>query len=343
MKKLLNTLFVTTQGAYLAKDGEAVVVRLDGAAKARFPIHNLATIVCFGNVGCSPFLMGHCAENQVGIAFLSERGKFLAKVVGKTSGNVRLRREQYRRTDDEEAAVAVARHMIGAKIANCRAVLTRSVRDHGDKIDADAVRTSAATLARAGRDALTETSLDRLRGIEGDAAKHYFTVFGQLVTVNQEQFAFSERNRRPPLDPMNALLSFLYVLLAHDVECALECVGLDPQVGFLHRERPGRASLALDLMEELRPVLADRLALSLVNRRQVKPNGFTTQDGGAVLMDDATRRTVLKSYQERKRDDLRHPFLKETVQLGMIPFTQALLLARHLRGDTREYAPFAWR
>jgi len=343
MKRLLNTLFVTTQGAYLAKNGETVVVRVDGDTKARFPIHNLGGIVCFGNVGCSPFLMGHCAENQVGITFLSEHGRFLAKAVGKTSGNVLLRREQYRRTDDEESAAAIARNMVSAKVANCRTVLTRAIRDHEAKIDVETVRSAATTLARVARETLTETSLARLRGLEGDAAKTYFSVFSELVTSNERKFAFAARSRRPPLDPMNALLSFLYVLLAHDVESALESVGLDPQVGFLHRERPGRASLALDVMEELRPVIADRLALTLVNRQQVKPNGFTVQDGGAVLMDDATRRTVLKGYQDRKRDELQHPFLKEKVEMGIIPFTQALLLARHLRGDIREYPPFAWR
>lgn len=343
MKKLLNTLFVTTQGAYLAKEGEAVLVRVDGRTKARFLIHNLGGIVCFGNVGCSPFLMGHCAECNVGLSFLSERGRFLAKAVGKTSGNVLLRREQYRRTDDPQATIAIARHMVAAKVANCRTVLSRAVRDHGSKIEAAEVKSVAKRLADIGRQVLGATSLERLRGLEGEVASAYFSVFGQLITTNREDFVFRQRTRRPPLDRMNALLSFVYVLLAHDVESALECTGLDPQVGFLHRERPGRASLALDVMEELRPVIADRLVLTLVNRQQVSPGGFAFQESGAVFMNDATRRTVLKAYQERKRDELQHPFLKEKLQLGMVPFTQALLLARHLRGDCDQYPPFLWK
>ena len=343
MKRLLNTLFVMTQGAYLAKEGEAVLVRVEGATKARFPIHNLGGIVCFGNVGCSPFLMGHCAGNNVAITFLSEHGRFLAKAVGKTSGNVLLRREQYRRTDDPEAAAAIARNIVAAKVANCRAVLSRAVRDHGDKMDGARVSQAVSRLSRIGQQVLSGAPLERTRGLEGEAANAYFAVLGELVTVNRDAFDFEQRTRRPPLNRMNALLSFFYVLLAHDVESALEAVGLDPQVGFLHRECPGRASLALDLMEELRPVVADRLALTLVNRQQVKPGGFTVQDGGAVLMDDATRRSVLKAYQERKRDELRHPYLDDKVQIGMVPFTQALLLARHLRGDCEQYPPFMWR
>lgn len=343
MKRLLNTLFVMTQGAYLAKEGEAVLVRVDGETKARFPIHNLGGIVCFGNVGCSPFLMGHCAKNHVGIGFLTENGRFLAKAVGRTSGNVLLRREQYRRTDDCEAAATIARNMVAAKIANSRTVLRRGVRDHQASIDSEAVASVSARLGAAGREALAATSIEHLRGIEGDAARLYFSVLGKLVTVNRDAFALSERTRRPPLDRMNALLSFLYVLLAHDVESAIETTGLDPQVGFLHRERPGRASLALDLMEEFRPVIADRLALTLINRQQLKPDGFSAQEGGAVLMTETARRTVLKAYQERKRDELQHPFLKEAVQLGMLPYVQALLLARTLRGDIEQYPPFAWK
>jgi len=343
MKKLLNTLFVMTQGAYLAKEGETVVVRVDGETRMRLPLHNLSGIVCFGNVGCSPFLMGKCSENHVGISFLTENGKFLAKAVGKTSGNVKLRREQYRRTDDEPAAAEFARNMVAAKIANSRTVLARAMRDHPDKVQSDHLGEVCRRLAELGRRVLGEASLDRIRGAEGEAAKAYFSVLGQLVTTNSDAFAFEQRTRRPPLDRMNALLSFLYVMLAHDVEGALESVGLDPQVGFLHRERPGRASLALDVMEELRPVVADRLALTLVNRQQVKPDGFVVQEGGAVLMNEPTRKTVLKAYQERKREELKHPFLNESLPVGMLPFAQALLLSRCLRGDTQMYPPFLWR
>lgn len=343
VKKVLNTLFVMTQKSYLAKEGESVVVRVDGQPQSRFPIHNLAGIVCFGNIGCSPFLMGHCANNNVSISFLTENGRFLAKAVGKTSGNVLLRREQYRRTDDPEHAGEVARNIVLAKVANCRAVLARGIRDHSEKIDTESIRKAYKRLTNIGRRLLKSDNTDYIRGLEGEAANTYFDVFSNLVTANHENFSFTERSRRPPLDRMNALLSFLYVMLAHDAESALECTGLDPQVGFLHRERPGRASLALDIMEELRPVVADRLALTLVNRQQITPRGFTIQESGTVLMDDETRKTVLQAYQERKRSELAHPLLKTKTQLGMVPYTQALLMARYLRGDVSEYSPFLWR
>ena len=343
MKRILNTLFVMTQGAYLAKEGESVVVRVDGQAQKRFPVHNLAGIICFGNIGCSPFLMGHCANNGVAVSFLTENGRFLAKATGKTSGNVRLRREQYRRTDNDTCTTAMSRNIVLAKVANCRAVLARGIRDHGERIDRDSIHNACKKLTDIGRRLLTAKDSDRVRGLEGEAANTYFGVLSQLTVANHDAFAFTGRSRRPPRDRMNALLSFLYVMLAHDAEAALECSGLDPQVGFLHRERPGRASLALDLMEELRPVVADRLALTLVNRQQVKPKGFTVQESGAVLMDDDTRKAVLKAYQERKRQELNHPFLQEKTQLGMIPYTQALLLARYLRNDVGEYTPFVWR
>jgi CRISPR-associated protein Cas1 len=343
MKKLLNTLFVMTQGTYLAKEGESVVVRLEKAVMARFPVHNLGGIVCFGNIGCSPFLMGHCANNHVAISFLTENGKFLAKAVGKTSGNVLLRREQYRRTDDPEQTALIARNLVAAKIANCRTVLARGERDHPENMGTAEGEQVIHHLATSARAANGETVLEKIRGLEGDAANQYFGVFSNLLTSPEKEFAFSERTRRPPRDRMNALLSFLYVLLAHDVEGALESVGLDPQVGFLHRERPGRASLALDVMEPLRPVIADRLALTLVNRRQISADGFELQEGGAVLMSEKTRKAVLKAYQERKRDELVHPYLQEKIAIGLLPHVQALLLARCLRGDLPEYPAFVWR
>ena len=343
MKKVLNTLFVMTQNTYLAKEGEAVLVRLNGETQTRVPVHNLAGIVCFGNVGCSPFLMGHCAENNVSINFLTENGRFLAKAVGKTSGNVNLRREQYRQTDNEKHTAAIAGNIVLAKVANCRSILSRAIRDHGDKIEQEKVQKAADKLNNIGKRILKAENADEVRGLEGEAANTYFAVLSNLIIANQNAFSFAQRTRRPPLDRMNALLSFLYVILANDTEAALECTGLDPQVGFLHRERPGRASLALDLMEELRPVVADRLALTLINRQQIKPKGFTLQESGAVLMNDETRKTVLKAYQERKHDEMVHPLLQEKTQFGMIPYTQALLLARYLRGDVNEYAPFLWR
>ena len=343
MKRLLNTLFVTTQGAYLAKDGETVAVKVEGEVKARFPVLNLSSIVCFGNVTVSPFLLGHCAESGVAVSFCTEHGRFLCRVVGPVHGNVLLRREQYRRADDPAASAALARSVVIGKVANGRAVLARALRDHGEQVPRSEVEAAVLRLGRIGQDVGNGTNLDAIRGLEGDAGQTYFGVFRHLITGQKDDFDFTERTRRPPRDPMNALLSFLYTMLMHDVIGACESVGLDPQVGFLHRDRPGRASLALDLMEELRPVLADRLALSLVNRNQVSLDGFSRDAGGGVTMDDKTRKTVIQGYQERKQDEITHPFTEEKLEIGLLPYAQALLLARHLRGDLDAYPPFLWR
>lgn len=343
MKKHLNTLFVTTQGAYLSKEGETVVVKVEGQVRLRLPIHTIGGVVCFGNVLCSPFLLGFCAENKVAISFLTERGRFLAKVVGPVSGNVLLRREQYRRADDRDATVDVVRSVLTGKLANCRTVLQRALRDHGEKVNAQAIKEVSARMSlylqRLGR----ETNIDTLRGIEGDAAHQYFSVFNELITSQKEDFVFEERNRRPPLDNVNSLLSFLYTLTMHDVGSALESVGLDPAVGFLHRDRPGRPGLALDLMEEFRPFLADRLVLSLINLKKVQKGGFKRSDSGAVIMSDETRKEVLVTYQTRKQEEIMHPFLGEKVHIGMLFFVQALLLSRFLRGDLEAYPPFIWK
>ena len=343
MKKHLNTLFVTTQGAYLAKEGETVVVKAEQEVRLRIPVHTLGGIVCFGNVGCSPFLMGFCAENGVGISFLSERGRFLARVQGPVSGNVLLRREQYRKADDPAFSAAMARSVLIGKIANCRTVLQRALRDHSEKLDAYQIADTVKRLNNHLELLNREQSLDILRGLEGDAAHIYFSVFDHLIVSQKDAFSFHERNRRPPLDNVNCLLSFIYTLLAHDIRSALECVGLDPAVGFLHRDRPGRPSLALDLMEEFRPFLADRLALSLINLRQVQDKGFIKTDTGAVLMNDDTRKTLLVAYQERKQEEIYHPFLDEKVTIGILFHIQALLLARYLRGDLDGYPPFIWK
>ncbi|MBM3303097.1 MAG: type I-C CRISPR-associated endonuclease Cas1, partial [Deltaproteobacteria bacterium] len=270
MKKHLNTLFVTTQGAYLSKEGETVVVKVEGDVRLRVPVHTIGGIVCFGNVSCSPYLMGFCAENDVAISFLSEHGRFLAKVQGPVSGNVLLRREQYRKADDLKFSAEVSRFILMGKITNSRTVLQRALRDHASKIAEEEVRQAVMRLNRLLEICDQEQSLDGLRGIEGDAAHIYFGVFDHLIVAQKEDFRFDERNRRPPLDNVNCLLSFIYTLLMHDVRSALECVGLDPAVGFLHRDRPGRPGLALDLMEEFRPFIADRLALSLINLQQVQ-------------------------------------------------------------------------
>jgi len=343
MKKHLNTLFVTTQGAYLAKDGETVAVSVDKEIRLRLPIHTLGGIVCFGRVSMSPFLMGFCAERDVGVSFLTEHGRFLARVQGPVAGNVLLRREQYRRADDPVGAAAVAGSVITGKIANCRTVLQRFLRDHGDKVDGVSLRQAVKRLGVALSQVGKGDNVDSLRGIEGDAARCYFGVFDHLITVQKDDFRYTGRSRRPPLDNINCLLSFLYTLLLHDCRSALEAVGLDPAVGFLHRDRPGRPGLALDLMEEFRPFLADRLALSLVNRGQVRGDGFTVAEGGAVRMDDETRKTVLVAYQKRKQEEIVHPFLEEKMEAGLLPHMQAMLLARYLRGDLDGYPPFVWR
>lgn len=343
MKKHLNTLFVTTQGSYLSKEGETVAVKIDGEIALRVPVHTLGGIVCFGNVSCSPYLMGFCADNGVAISFLTENGRFLAKVQGQVSGNVLLRREQYRKADDLKASSLIARSLLTAKIANCRSVLQRALRDHYEKINSEEVVSASQMLASSLRRLHTESPLDLVRGIEGDAANSYFGVFDHLITSQKSDFAFNERNRRPPLDNVNCLLSFLYTLLMHDVRSGLETVGLDPAVGFLHRDRPGRYSLALDIMEEFRPFFADRLALSLINLCQVRPKGFNKKESGAVWMDDDTRKTVLVAYQKRKQEELEHPFIKEKVKIGLLPYVQAMLMARYIRGDIDNYPPFIWK
>jgi CRISPR-associated protein Cas1 len=287
--------------------------------------------------------MGFCAKNNVGISFLTEYGRFLARVQGPVSGNVLLRREQYRKADDPVFSAEVAKAVITGKIANCRTILQRALRDHSDKIDTQMIERASGHLYHHLEMLQNEVPLDILRGHEGDAAHAYFDVFNQLIVSQKQDFIFNERNRRPPLDNVNCLLSFIYTLIMHDVRSALECVGLDPAVGFLHRDRPGRPGLALDLMEEFRPFIADRLALSLINLRKVQAKGFQKSDSGAVTMTDETRKTVLVSYQERKQKEIFHPFIEEKITIGILFHVQALLLARFLRGDLDGYPPFLWK
>ena len=343
MKKFLNTLFVTTQGAYLNKDGESVVVTVEHEVRLRVPIHTLGGIICFGNVLCSPFLLGHCAKHAVAVSFLTEQGRFLARVHGQVSGNVLLRREQYRRADDPDCSLMMAQHVVGAKVANARGLLQRFLRDHGARDDAGTVLAAVTRLGRILAEIKNSKDVDEVRGREGDAGREYFGVFDQLITAQKEHFQFRERSRRPPLDNVNALLSFTYMLLVHDCIGALESVGLDPQVGFLHRDRSGRPSLALDLIEELRPCIADRLVLSLINLKQVQGKGFKRTESGAVEMTDDTRKELLMAYQKRKQEEVQHPFLNERMPIGLLFHSQALLLARHLRGDSDAYPPFLWK
>lgn len=343
MRKLLNTLYVSTQGSYLRKEGETLVVEQETKKVLQLPIHNLGGLVCFGNVLCSPFLLGFCAEKDVSVSFLTEYGRFLASVRGPVSGNVLLRRQQYRKADDHLVTRGIAANVVTAKIANSRVILNRTRRDHREKVDVVSLKKAALQLEKYTQQVQKSLTTDEVRGVEGIAAAHYFGVFNHLIIDQKEDFVFRERNRRPPLDEVNALLSFTYTLLAHDVRSALETVGLDPAVGFLHRDRPGRPGLALDLMEEFRPVIADRLVLSLINRRQVRPSGFKRAANGAVVMTDETRKTLLAEYQNRKQTDVLHPYIEETIPIGLLFFVQANLLARFIRGDIDGYPPFFWR
>ena len=342
MRRHLNTLYVSTEGAWVHKDGQNVVVSVEQTEKGRVPIHMIGSIVCFGRVMVSPPLMGYCAECGVTMVFLTDYGKFLARVEGPVSGNVLLRREQYRRSDDPYACGQLASNIVASKVYNQRSVLRRTMRDHGDTL-ADTQRTDLQRadqqLTRIIEKAKHDTDMDRLRGHEGDAGHIYFSVFPHLLR-GEESFTFKGRTRRPPLDPVNAILSFVYTLLVNDCRSALESVGLDPAVGFLHRDRPGRPSLALDLMEEFRASLADRLTLSLINRRQLSASDFRTMENGAVLLNESGRKTVLIAWQERKQQELAHVFTETKITVGILWHIQALLLARHLRGDLDAYPPY---
>jgi CRISP-associated protein Cas1 len=346
MRRMLNTIYVTSEDAWLRKDGLNLVVEVGGVERGRAPLHMLDGIVTLARPGASPALLGACAEAGITISYLEPNGRFLARVEGRRTGNVLLRRAQFRVSSDPSRAVPIVRGIVAAKTANQRAVLRRALRDHGNAMTAgirDRLAAAEVRLTDVARRTLGAADVDALRGLEGEAALVYFGVFGHLVRADDPAFAFGGRSRRPPLDRMNALLSFLYAMLGHDCRSAAEAHGLDPQVGFLHADRPGRASLALDLMEELRPVLADRLALSLINRRQLAAGDFVVEETGGVRINDDARRRVLVAWQERKRDELRHPFLDETMPLGLVSHAQAQLLARHLRGDLDGYPGFIWK
>ncbi len=346
MRRHLNTIYVTSEGAWLRKDGANIVVEVDGEERGRAPLHMIGGVMSFSRIGASPELLAACAQSGITVSFLSPTGRFLARVEGPRTGNVLLRRTQYRVADDEVRATSIVRGIVTAKAANQRTVLRRALRDHGDGMDADRraeLAKAERRLTDASHRALRAPDVATLRGIEGEAALAYFGVFDLMIRSGGGAFAFSHRSRRPPLDRINALLSFLYAMLAHDCRSALESVGLDPQVGFLHADRPGRAGLALDLMEELRPVLADRLALNLVNRRQLAADDFVVEGGGGVFLREAARKSVLVAWQDRKRDTLRHPFLGESVTLGLVAHLQALLLSRCLRGDLDGYPAFVWK
>ena len=343
MKHLLNTLYVTSEDVYLALEGENVVAKREGDALARYPLHTLQSIVTFSYFGASPALMGACAERGIGLNFCTPHGKFLARTDGASIGNVLLRRQQYRVADDEAQSCLIARAMIAGKVFNARWSLERTLRDHRMRVDEAALQNAIGILKQQLAAAVETVSLDTLRGVEGVAAAAYFGVFDQMILRDPEAFSFEVRTRRPPLDRVNAMLSFAYSLLTSECASALAAAGLDAYVGFMHQDRPGRTSLALDLMEELRPILADRFVLTLINNRVITPSDFVIEETGAVRLVDDGRKRFLAAWQERKKETIIHPFLQEKLARGLIPHIQAMLLARFLRGDVDAYPPFLWK
>ncbi|MBQ9407275.1 MAG: type I-C CRISPR-associated endonuclease Cas1 [Desulfovibrio sp.] len=340
MKRHLNTLFVTTQDTWLSKEGECVELRHDGKTLGKIPMHTLQSIVCFGHIACSQYLLEHCAELGLTVSWFTEYGRFMASMQGPTKGNVLLRRAQYRSADSLEDSAKLARFFVMGKVSNCRTVILRQARNS----DEQGLEEAAKKLGRILKSLILQQDINTVRGMEGDAAHIYFAVFPLLIKKEfRQNMLFSGRTRKPPRDEVNCLLSFFYSLLANDVRSALEGVGLDPAVGFLHRERPGRPSLALDMMEEFRPYLADRLALTLINRQQIGSSDFIRTEVGGFILKDKARKEVLTAWQERKREEVEHPFLKEKMTVGMMCHIQARLLARYLRGDLDAYPPFAMR
>lgn len=337
MKKLLNTLYVTTPESYLSKDGLNVVVSVNQKEIFRIPIVNIEGVVTFGYMGASPGLMKLCAEYNVSLCFLSPHGKFIGRFQGPIKGNVLLRTRQWDLVKDETFALEVSKLFIAGKIQNYRNILARFLRDNGNN---EKVKEVVDQLKYCKQKALSSADLDYLRGVEGDAANRYFEVFSQLILHQKDDFIFTGRNRRPPKDAVNALLSFVYTLIASDMASALETVGLDPYIGFLHTLRPGRASLALDMMEELRAYLGDRLVLSLINRKQLTIRDFIRQGEDGVVMTDNGRKIVLTAWQSRKKETIIHPFLGEKILIGLLPYAQAMLFARFIRGDLDNYPVF---
>lgn len=343
MRKLLNTLYVMTENCYLTLDGENIVIQDGEKTLGRFPLHTLENIICFTYKGASPALMGACAERKIGMSFFSPRGAFLARVVGKEYGNVLLRKEQYRISDDDNRSTSYAKNMIVGKVFNSRWSIERTLRDHAYRVDAEKLKMVSNVLYDTLPKIDTVSGLDILRGIEGKAAEQYFSVFNDMILNQKDDFAFTTRNRRPPLDNINAILSFAYTILAGDCANALSSVGLDPYVGFMHGDRPGRMSLALDLMEELRPIVADRFVLTLINTKAIQASHFEKQKDGAVLLNEDGRKVFFGAWQNHKKETLTHPYLKEKIEWGLVPYIQALLLARTIRGDIDEYPPFLWK
>lgn len=343
MRKLLNTLFILSEETYLSLDGENIVILAENSEKRRFPLHMLENIMCFSYKGASPALMGACAERKIGLSFFSPNGKFLAGVHGKEYGNVLLRKQQYRISDDKEQGVQYAKNMMIGKAYNSRWTLERTARDHKERVDYESIRKISAELQEGLLKIRTVDNIDQLRGIEGELASRYFSVFDELILNQKDDFIFQTRNRRPPMDRVNALLSFAYAVVERECANALRSVGLDPFVGFMHTDRPGRESMALDIMEEFRSILCDRFVLTLINTKTVRKDSFMKGDDGAVLLNDKGRKIFFNNWQNRKRELITHPFLKEKMEWGLVPYIQALLLARTIRGDIEEYPPFLWK
>lgn len=343
MRKLLNTLFILSEETYLSLDGENIVILAENSEKRRFPLHMLENNMCFSYKGASPALMGACAERKIGLSFFSPNGKFLAGVHGKEYGNVLLRKQQYRISDDKEQGVQYAKNMMIGKVYNSRWTLERTARDHKERVDYESIRKISAELQEGLLKIRTVDNIDQLRGIEGELASRYFSVFDELILNQKDDFIFQTRNRRPPMDRVNALLSFAYAVVERECANALRSVGLDPFVGFMHTDRPGRESMALDIMEEFRSILCDRFVLTLINTKTVRKDSFMKGDDGAVLLNDKGRKIFFNNWQNRKRELITHPFLKEKMEWGLVPYIQALLLARTIRGDIEEYPPFLWK
>ena len=324
-------------------EGEKIVILAENSEKRRFPLHMLENIMCFSYKGASPALMGACAERKIGLSFFSPNGKFLAGVHGKEYGNVLLRKQQYRISDDKEQGVQYAKNMMIGKVYNSRWTLERTARDHKERVDYESIRKISAELQEGLLKIRTVDNIDQLRGIEGELASRYFSVFDELILNQKDDFIFQTRNRRPPMDRVNALLSFAYAVVERECANALRSVGLDPFVGFMHTDRPGRESMALDIMEEFRSILCDRFVLTLINTKTVRKDSFMKGDDGAVLLNDKGRKIFFNNWQNRKRELITHPFLKEKMEWGLVPYIQALLLARTIRGDIEEYPPFLWK
>lgn len=343
MRRLRNTVYITQEDYFLNREGETIVIQKDREKVLQVPIHNIEGIVFLTPATVTPQVLELCSSSKVHVSFISHNAEFLVRIQNPVSGNIALRKDQFKLAADSIESLRLAKYFCAGKIFNSRIVLLRLVRDHGDDINKESVNKVIAELGKSARRVLYCVTMSELLGVEGDAAKLYFSVFNELILRKEEGFIFQGRSRRPPLDEVNALLSFFYVMLVHEVESALETVGLDAQMGFYHQSRSGRSSLALDMMEELRAYMVDRFVISIINNKQVCKSDFHVKENGAVLIRDEARSKILQQWQKRKNDIIEHPFLKEKIEVGLIPYAQALLLARFMRGDIDDYPPFLMR